>query len=216
MKIFNNIMEVKRHFGLIKAGIILEGDVDKELNDLDACNRVRHDSELLTTLATNIDKNILEIGTGLGRSTYRLATNTRHTVFTVNMLPEQYAGHKYHTESYTQDRIGNYYKEHNIRNIKQYYANTLVWDMPQEINNIGLSFIDGGHDAMTVLNDSFLCHSRMIHGGYIVWHDFNPDYTDKYDWIKETAKAIDKFLGYINYKGEFYHLKHSLCGWIKL
>ena len=213
--VFKDIDNFIELLDLKNKGIIYENDIDIINYETDRNDRKRRDAEVLTTLAANINDNALDIGTGTGRSAYRLATNMKGIVHTINFLPDDYKNKKYFTSLLEQNEIGKYYKSKDIQNIQQHYFDTTSTKLPGDINNIELVFIDGGHDAATVYQDSQLAYS-LVNNGYIIWHDFNYDLRYKYNWIDDVMFGVMSFLKDIGYNKTIYHLKDSFCGFIKI
>ena len=217
IRVVETIEEFKRHFGLGRDGILLEPDLDEIETDCDVDFRKRRDAEVLCTLAANSTTPVLELGTSHGRGAYKLATNVAPglTVFTVNLLPEQYdtSGGKMITHLMSQDMIGAYYRERGISNVEQIYANTARWDMPERLNNLGLVFVDAAHDEALVASDTNLVWPRVAENGFIVWHDFTPFLRKKHDWIDASMRGVERLLreqGLAD--AEVVYLKNSWCG----
>lgn len=210
IKTFDNIEELKNHFNFTSSGIILEPDIHTVENETDLNERKFHDAEVLTTLAKNLQGDIIEIGTSHGHGTYKMATNTSGMVYTLNALPDQMSGEAV-THAISATEIGSYLKKNGIKNYTQFYSNSMKWEIPSCINNISMSFIDGCHDSDFVYFDSKNTYPRIKNGGFIVWHDFSPLLESKYTWIQSSMNGVRKFVHEFKIN-EVYHLKNSWVG----
>ncbi|MDX1475963.1 MAG: hypothetical protein R3309_17445, partial [Reinekea sp.] len=99
---------------------------------------------------------IIEIGTAEGHMTdmlARLAPNS--TVHTLNIPPEDLLegkGGNKTTRAFSTEEIGAVYKKNRRQNVRQIYCDSRLWK--PDVNNIGVAFIDGCHDADYVYNDT--------------------------------------------------------------
>jgi len=214
---FETIEDLMRHAGFGAKGTILEEDIDVVETDCDLNSRRRRDAEVLTTVAANVEGPCLELGTSHGHGAYKLATNlgSRGTVHTVNILPEQFdstAGILV-THLLEKEGIGAFYRSKGIEGIRQHYANTARWEVPQEISGLSMVFVDSAHDTAMVLNDSKLVWPRVRPGGWVLWHDFNPGLRHRYDWIDASMRGVEQFLSETLPDAEILHLRHS---WVAL
>ncbi|MBI1178020.1 glycosyltransferase [bacterium] len=216
IKTVDSIDELKAHFGLEVDGLLLETDLDTVENDCELFGRKRRDAEVLCTLAANVSGDCLDLGTSHGRSAYKLATNLseRGVVHTVNILPEQLgsASGQLITHLLTREQIGLYFRERNIPNVRQIYADTAAWEMPTELKDLALVFVDAAHDTDLVLGDSRKVFPRIKEGGFIVWHDFCPELRQKWDWIDASMKGVERFLAEHAIEAEIIHLRNSWTG----
>lgn len=214
IKVVDTLSEFKAVLGLQSDGVLLEPDLDFIENETDIHGRKRRDAEVLSTLAANGAGKCLDIGTSHGRSAYKLATNFQNgRVYTVNLLPEQYdpRGTK-PTHLLVQNDIGIYFRERAIQNIEQIYANTLEWDIPGEISELWLAFIDGDHSYEVVYSDTVKVYDRVREGGFICWHDFSPFFRQRYDWIDMVMRAVERFFDEREIETEIVHLRNSWIG----
>jgi predicted O-methyltransferase YrrM len=196
----DNFDDVKKLFGFTKEPLIVEDakDLDVVESASDFNGRRRNDVTILATFAANVPAGkMLEIGTYYGRGAASIATNSpESTVYTVNVLPEQVAnnGGAFSTEFLTKDQIGSYFREKNIPNIKQVYANTKAWKVEEEISDLSLVFIDGCHDEEFVYSDTKLILDRVKKGGFVLWHDFSPEYRSNFCWINDSMKGVERLM----------------------
>lgn len=221
MRIVNHssIAELMAAVNFKVAGLIDEDDIDTENNECERFGRKRRDGEILSTLAANTTGVFLDIGTSHGRSAYKFARNAPgSTVHTVNALPEQLgqsAGNLV-THSLNKDQIGRYFREKNITNIIQHYANTQEWVMPDEIDELSIAFVDGAHDKDCVYRDTINAYERLKPGGYIAWHDFSPRFRSVYPWIDEVMSAVEFFIAMEHlHDAEIHCLDYSWIGFLK-
>jgi predicted O-methyltransferase YrrM len=194
---------------------IIENDLD-EIHFLEDINsRRKNDSEVLSLVAANAQKGcMLDIGTHVGRSAARMAVNSPgSTIYTVNVHPDDFdkAG-ILTTEQLSVDQIGSFYRENNLENIIQIFANTFDWEIPSYINNISLAYIDGCHDSQAVYSDTRLIIERIMPGGFILWHDFSPIYRNNFHWIDECMTGIERLYHENLITGPIFNVKHSWIG----
>lgn len=215
--VFDNIEEIRKYFGFKKSGKILESDIHSHSDYTDDNDRKYHDAEVLTTLAANSNGNIIEIGTSSGRGTYKLATNTSGMVYTVNALPEQITGEAV-THALTKNQIGSYLVEKRIANFQQIYANSLTWEVTENIKNVSMTFIDGCHDEQYVCSDSKKVFNHIHKNGFIVWHDFNPTlrFSSRHAWINSSMTGVERFCRETGINTQIYHLKDSWMGFYQI
>jgi predicted O-methyltransferase YrrM len=211
----NSFSEIKKLFNLSLDPILDQPDIEKFEYEEDLNERRIRDAESIGVIARNIRaKTVLEIGTSDGKGTVLLAVNApRSQIYTVN-IPiediEQGKGGKHITHGLEREQIGRYYKERNLNNIHQIFANTATW-IP-EMDSIDLAFIDGCHDKEFVINDTLKVIKKMKAGGFIIWHDFNPELIHKYRWIKEVCTGINELYKMGVLKNRIYYIKDSWCG----
>jgi hypothetical protein len=213
--VFENIEHLKSNFNFINNGVILEPDIHSYADYTDDCDRKYHDAEVLTTIMANLGGDCLEIGTSMGRGTYKLATNTSGTVFTLNALPEQISG-SFVTHALTKLQIGSYLREKAIFNYQQIYDDSLTWVIPGCINDLSLVFVDGCHDQKFVYSDSRKVYDRIKSGGFIIWHDFNPTlrFSAQHSWIASCMAGVEQFC-LENKIPQVCHLRDSWMGFFR-
>lgn len=190
----NSYKELMKIFKWKLEPILDEGCVDRFEYVEDVNQRPRLDAESLMTVCRNVgDKCLLEIGTAQGITTAGMALNALGaTIYTVNIPPEEVASGKgglLITKAFTRDDIGKYYKNKKLLNIKQIFANTANWN--PDIGLIDVVFIDGCHDTAFVINDTLKVLPHVKPGGFILWHDANPELKQKYGWIGEVCRGIE-------------------------
>lgn len=207
--------ELSRYYGFPNTERIIEEDLDEEHYPEDINGRRRNDAEVLSLVAANALKGcMLDIGTHLGRSASRMAVNApESTVYTVNVHPDDFdkAG-VLTTERLSVNQIGSFYREHNLANIIQEFANTLNWEIPPYIDDISLLYVDGCHDSQAVYSDTKLSIERVIPGGFILWHDFSPIYRKNFHWIDACMKGIERLYDEGILTGPIFNVKNSWIG----
>lgn len=208
--------ELKNFFNFAEDGTILESDLDRVTNNTEVNGRQLHDAEVLTTLTKNLGGNCLEIGTHIGRGTYKIATNTNGIVYTVNALPEQISGHLV-TDVLTKEQIGSFLRESRVSNFEQIYADSRNWQIPDHIRDLSVVFVDGCHDTQYVYYDSKNVFDRIRKGGFIIWHDFSPMYRSypEFSWINDCMSGVELFCRDMNIDLVF-HLEHSYMGFYRV
>lgn len=204
---------LKRAMGWTRDPVLL-GDYLHAFEYLEDLNDRRlRDAEVVGGACCNADpRTLLEIGTGLGRTTALMARNApRGTVHTVNILPGEIAeGGSNVTFAPTREEIGRCYREEGLTNVRQIFANTRRW--APDIGPVDVAFIDGCHDADDVYEDTRkilgACHS----GSIVLWHDFAPDLAPVYHWITEVCRGVDRLIADGLIQGRILHLQDSWVG----
>lgn len=218
VRLHRDLPSLQRELRLATVGAIFEDDIDRAENDCELHGRKRRDAEVLCTVARNRRGPCLDLGTSFGRSAFKLATNVgpEHTVFTVNMLPEQAAAAGVHiTHVLTREQIGSYCRERGVDNVEQVFADTANWQPDPRIANLAVAFVDACHDAEAVRRDSHLCWQRLRRGGVLLWHDFAPIQRHRHDWIRTSMQGVAMFLRDIGHLGPVHHLRGSWIGLIE-
>lgn len=108
------------------------------------------------------------------------------------------------------EKIGLVDGERNLNNITQIYANTAEWE--PDIGTIDVAFIDGCHDTEFVYNDTKKVLKYTKPGSFILWHDFNIDLIQKYDWIDSVCRGVEKLYQEGLIKGRIFHIRDSWVG----
>jgi len=213
--VFESKDALSRHFGFQRRELIIEDDLDEEHYPEDINSRRRNDAEVLSLVAANAPEgNMLDIGTHLGRSAARMAANAPgSTVYTVNVHADDFhnAG-RLTTERLSVTQIGSFFRDRNITNIVQEYANTLDWNMPAYISNLSLVYIDGCHDSEAVYSDTRLVLERVVPGGYVLWHDFSPIYRKNFHWIDACMSGIERLFDERILTGPIFNVRNSWIG----
>ena len=211
----NNVNELRKLFGWTKEPIIDDPQIDEFDYVEDVNERRIRDAGTLATVLRNVNPSIcLEIGTADGRSTALMAINApRAQIFTVNIPPEEIMageGGKLTTIALECEKIGSYYRQRKLSNIKQIMANTKTWE--PEIGTIDVAFVDGCHDTEFVYNDTrkILRHTKA--GSFILWHDFNVELIRKYDWIHAVCLGVEKLFADKLITGRIFHVRDSWIG----
>jgi len=215
----NNVNELKKVFNwhlnpIISDSSFYEFDTVEDVNE----RRIR-DAESIGTVVCNTNPSvILEIGTSEGHGTALIAENSPNAnIFTVNITPEEIiagSGGIYTTIALEKEKIGSYYRQKNIKNIHQIFANTALWE--PNIGNIDICFIDGCHDSDFVYNDTKKVLKYMKPGSFILWHDFNPDLVDKYGWINSVCEGVELLLQDNLINNRIFIVKDSWVGIIQI
>lgn len=185
----------------------LEYCYPEDIND-----RALHDAEALMTVCCNAVRDaVLEIGTSTGLTTLGFALNApQATVYTVD-IPQEEAkdgkGGKLITHIIDPDTVGCHYRNAGVRNVQQIFANTATWKpaLPQ----LDMAFIDGCHDRKFVVMDTLKILPFLRQGGFLVWHDANPELIRHHFWIQEVCAAIGDLLGSGAIAGPLYHIRDS-------
>jgi hypothetical protein len=205
---------LNKNFSLVENNL----DEVRFFEDLNA--RRRLDAEVLSLVAANVPPGkLLDIGTYLGHSATRMAVNSPDSlVYTVNIHPDELlAGGEFVTGALEVEEIGSFYREKGLSNVRQIFANTKNWQIPAEICDLSLVYVDGCHDTDFVYHDTRLVLERVMNGGFILWHDCSPLYRNNYAWIDSAMRGIEKVLAEGLITPYILNVKHSWIGlWRKL
>lgn len=215
----DNYKELKKIFNWkndpnLDTPIIYQFDYIEDVNE----RRIR-DAESIGTVMCNINPMIaLEIGTALGYTTALMALNSPNaSIYTINIPPEEiYSGEggDLTTIALDKEEIGSYYRERGLKNIVQIYENSAKWE--PNIGNIDIAFIDGCHDTNFVYNDTKKVLLNMKPGSFVLWHDFNLNLMNKYNWIYSICQGIEKLYKDNLIKGRIFQIKDSWVGIYKI
>lgn len=215
-----SLENLKKFFSFRKEFILVENNLDEArfFEDLNA--RRRLDAEVLSLLAANVPAGkMLDIGTYLGHSAARMAANSPGSlVYTVNIHPDELlAGGEFVTGAPKVEEIGSFYRERGLSNVQQIFANTKNWQIPPEIRDLSLVYVDGCHDADCVYHDTRLAVERVVKDGFILWHDCSPLYRSNYAWVDAAMRGIEKALAEGLITPYILNVKHSWIGlWRKV
>jgi predicted O-methyltransferase YrrM len=211
----NNTAELKKIFGWNLDPLLDDKSIFQVEHPEDANERRIRDAESLGVVVRNTNPAVcLDIGTSTGHSAALMAVNAPQSrVYTVNIPPEDLdagKGGKNTTVRLSRQEIGAYYRERGLTNIEQILANTATWQ--PEIGPIDVAFIDGCHDVDFVFNDSRKVLEHVKPGGFVLWHDFNPEMTRRHTWIREVCLAVERLYAYSLLTGNVFHVRDSWTG----
>jgi predicted O-methyltransferase YrrM len=213
----NSLQELKKIFKWTENPILARDDIHDFDYVEDVNERRIRDAESLGLVMRNAKaKKALEIGTSNGAGTALMAANAPHTqIYTINIPPEEIAsgaGGILTTIALEKEKIGAIYREQGHTNITQIYANTATWT--PDIGKIDVAFIDGCHDTKFVINDTLKVLPSLNPGGFILWHDANPELSQVHHWIGDVCRGLDWLIGNGHLPGKLYWLKDSwVCIW---
>ncbi|MBN1147312.1 MAG: class I SAM-dependent methyltransferase [Anaerolineales bacterium] len=214
-----NTNELRKVFGW-RLKPLLDDDTVYEFRFIEDVNERRvRDAESLATVIRNTKPAVcLDIGTGLGYSAALMAMNAPEAqIFTINIPAEELAhgeGGVFTTGVIDRDQIGSYYRGRGLTNIIQILANTAHWQ--PNIGAIDVAFIDGCHDTKFVYNDSIKVLKHAKPGAFLLWHDFNLDLVDKYEWIRSVCLGVEALFARRFLKGRVFHVRDSWVGVYRL
>lgn len=141
---------------------------------------------VLSVLAKRAQR-IFELGTATGKTTYLLAVNAPESarITTLTLSPEQAAAltpssgseAKTTLAAQRESQVTRLYYEGTeaAPKITQLFGDSLDFDPAPYAAAFDLIFIDGGHGAHHVRNDSDLALKMIAPGGTILWHDYAPN-----------------------------------------
>ena len=190
-----------------------------DMNDFDYVEDVNErrirDAESLATVMRNVNPRVaLEIGTANGMATLLMSVNApESSIYTINIPPEEILageGGELTTVAMERHVIGRAFRECGRSNITQIYANSATWN--PDIGKIDVAFVDGCHDADFVFNDTRKILPHMQPGGFIIWHDFNPELVKKYSWIDSVCLGVEKLCRKGLIGGRIFHIRDSWMG----
>ncbi|MDD5193709.1 MAG: class I SAM-dependent methyltransferase [Candidatus Nanoarchaeia archaeon] len=136
-------------------------------------------------------KNIFEIGTFEGYSTYTLVKNSEDSIIYTLDLPNKNIILKYNVGDLNQKYISQnkqiiFLNKIEKSRIKQLYGDSAVFDFKKFYDKMDFIFIDGSHTYEYTKNDTEKAFKMIRKNGVVVWHDYNPKY-----W-KGTVKYLDE------------------------
>lgn len=211
----NNQAELKKVFNwtidpILSDPLFFQYETVEDVNE----RRVRDAESIGTVICNTNPSTVLEIGTAEGHSTALIAENApKSAVFTINISPEEIVsgnGGIFTTIGLEKEKIGAYYRHKNYNNIHQIFANTATWE--PDIGIIDVAFIDGCHDADFVYNDTKKILKSMNIGSFILWHDFNPELANKYEWVHSVCEGVERLIQDNLIKNRIFHIKDSWVG----
>ncbi len=154
-------------------------------------------------IATYQPKNIFEIGTFDGRTTFNMAANSAAAakIYTLDLPKGQMgttrlaiaAGDR---EFINKNSSGSRYEgTEESKKIVQLFGDSAVFDFSPYFKKMDMVFVDGSHAVDYVLNDSKTAMQLLrMEGGIILWHDY-----DGWDGVTQALNEIytgnDVFLG---------------------
>lgn len=211
----NNFNELKKVFGWKEDPILDRPDIYNFDYVEDVNERRMRDAESLATVMRNARPGIaLEIGTANGMGTLLMSVNAPDSqIFTVNISPEELhagKGGKLTTVALHKENIGSAFRDRNLANITQLFVNTAIWT--PEIGTIDVAFIDGCHDTKFVYNDTRKILRHMKPGGFILWHDFNPQLASKFPWINSVCRGVEQLFRDGLISGRIFQIRDSWVG----
>lgn len=215
----NNFRELMKVYGWKEEPVLDRPDMHDFDYVEDVNERRIRDAESLATVMRNANPEVaLEIGTANGMATLLMSVNAPHSsIFTVNIPPEELAageGGTLTTVAMPREVIGSAFRERGRSNITQIFANSATWT--PDIGAIDVAFIDGCHDTDFVFNDTKKILPHMRPGGFIIWHDFNPELAGKYGWINSVCLGVEKLYRKGVIGERIFHLRDSWTGICRL
>jgi predicted O-methyltransferase YrrM len=129
---------------------------------------------------------VFEFGTFTGRTTYTLAHNTNHNIYTIDKGFD--AGSR-DSAQYGDYVIGEAFMgEPEAQRITQLIGDSREVDLSCFYDAMGLVFVDGGHEYDIVKHDSEEAFKMVRPGGVIVWDDFNYAWPEVVEVIFELSR----------------------------
>jgi Methyltransferase domain len=140
---------------------------------------------LVSLLAIEAPREVLEIGTFMGHTTKLMAENLEHsTIHTVD-LPLDYSLNETAKADVSKDdfhlirdrQVGREFRDTPYASrIVQHYADTMAWDFVG-VGHPTFFFIDGSHTYEACRNDSDKCYALCGGKGVFLWHDCDQYHT---------------------------------------
>ena len=131
-------------------------------------------------------KVVVEIGTGLGRSTLQIAKNISKDskVYTFDIADHPDVGHIFRGKP-------------EEKKIEKVLADSKTYDFSQLKGKVDLVLVDGGHDYESVKNDTAIAFDILSPGGVIIWDDLSPSWPGVGKALRECpqAKNIKRIAG---------------------
>ncbi len=215
----NNFEELKKVFRWEKDPVLDRPDIYDFDYVEDVNERRIRDAESLATVMRNTNPSVaLEIGTANGMATVLMSANAPDSkIYTVNIPLEEILagkGGKLTTVAMEREQIGLAFRDRNLVNITQIYADTATWE--PNIGTIDVAYIDGCHDTEFIYNDTRKILKHMKPGGFILWHDFNPGLAKKFGWINSVCLGVEKLCRDGLIRGRIFLIRDSWVGIYKV
>lgn len=164
-------------------------------------------SALLYLIRLSCKKNILEIGTWYGKTTYEIASKfPEKTIFTMDYMEDDLVLNEHETKHRaSKEDLCKYPKEEALGNVNFIYANSHTYDFNQFLN-VDFFFIDGDHsfDGVKIDTEKSIDYLKSHNGGMIAWHDVHTkNLTQVPDYMQYLSKSVD-----------IYYLKDTNIGYM--
>jgi len=168
----------------------------------------KYDISALLYLIESCKKNIVEIGTWYGKTTYEIASRfPKKIIYTLDYMEEDLAisKHELKTRCKTKEDIGKYTSE--LGNVFLIYANSQTYDF-NLFKEVDFFFIDGNHGFDEVRIDSVKAITYLMKndGGTIAWHDVHT----------KNLTQVPNYMQHLSKTQDIYYLKNSNIGFIKV
>jgi predicted O-methyltransferase YrrM len=165
------------------------------------------ESLVLAYLAESLrPRQIFEIGTFDGFSTYHLAMNGAEDakVYTLTLpvdgegpaaqlargVDSEYFGDNKTHQELKRRGVGSIYRACPAAGkVHQLFGDSLTFDFAPYRGVVDLVFIDGGHSLECITKDTENALAMLSDRGVIVWHDFNVQHRDVFRFLREFAKT---------------------------
>lgn len=138
-------------------------------------------------------RRIFEIGTFDGDMTCYLAMQVPDThIWTLDLAPEDFDRiNAIHTVWFRGEDIGREFRDTpEASRITQLWGNTETFDFSAWRSTIDLVFVDAAHDYTHVLQDSRNALMLARPGGWVVWHDFVPQWAGLVQAVHEATAHL--------------------------
>jgi hypothetical protein len=211
----DSVLELKKLFGWNEDPILDNPDIYNFEVMHDVNERRIRDAEVIATIVRNTNPSVcLDIGTAEGYSAALMSVNApKSQIYTINIPPEEIVsgdGGGYTTFALERERIGSYYKSRKLGNITQIISNTSNWK--PNIGVIDVAFVDGSHDKEFVYNDTRKILDNAKSGSFILWHDFNLEWSNKLPWVYDVCQGVNLLRERGRIKGYILHVRNSWIG----
>jgi predicted O-methyltransferase YrrM len=168
-------------------------------------------SGLLYLIRLSCKKNILEIGTWYGKTTYEIASNfPEKTIFTMDYMEDDLVLSEHETKHRaSKEDLCKYANEEALNNVCFIYANSHIYNFDKFKKSgtiIDFIFIDGDHsfDGVKIDTEKSIDYLKKNGGGTIAWHDIHTkNLTQVPDYMQYLSKSID-----------IYYLKDTNIGYM--
>jgi hypothetical protein len=139
--------------------------------------------KFLCQLAAACDGPIVEIGTFRGRTTYNLAMNTKHRVYTIDIgtPPPGEARANKESRNYPAYQPGEVFlaptADPSVRDrIELIIGDSSTLDLTRYYGRAAMVLVDAGHTFEGCTRDSETAFKLVRPGGFVLWDDYGGDY----------------------------------------
>lgn len=168
-------------------------------------------SGLLHLIKSSCFKDIVEIGSWYGKTTYEIAVRSQQKfIYTMDYIGKDLILDPASNRALIKDKKDLCVYAKDLPNVNFIYANSHTYDFNTFIN-VDFFFIDGDHsfDGVKIDTEKTIEYLKKNGGGTIAWHDVHTkNLTQVPDYMQYLSKSLDIYylkdtnIGFINVEGK--------------